>query len=165
VPYTDERLLGGSSDTAASPFVIAIETAGIKTLPSIVNAVFLISAWSAGNSDIYAASRTFYALALEGQMPKIFAKCTKAGLPIYSVLITSLFCVLAYLNTGGDAAITAFEWLYNVSAVTGIVTWWTILLSYLRFYYGLKKQGISRDDFPYKAPFQPWLSWYGVSRV
>jgi amino acid transporter len=37
-----------------------------------------------------------------------------------------------------------------------------ILLSYLRFYYGLKKQGLSRDDFPYKAPLQPWLSYYGL---
>lgn len=31
------------------------------------------------------------------------------------------------------------------------------MVSYLRFYYGLKKQGISRDSHPYKAPFQPWL--------
>ncbi|KAK8850620.1 hypothetical protein IAR55_004539 [Kwoniella newhampshirensis] len=162
VPYNDPNLLNGSSDASASPFVIAINNAGIKALPSIVNAVLLISAWSAGNSDLYAASRTFYALALEGQMPRIFRRCTKRGLPIYCVMITGIFAVLAYMNTGGDAAVTAFNWLYNLSAITGILTWWAILLAYLRFYYGLRKQGLSRADFPYRAPLQPWLSWYGL---
>lgn len=36
-----------------------------------------------------------------------------------------------------------------------------ILGSYLRFYYGLKRQGIDRRDFPFVAPMQPYLSWYG----
>ncbi|WVQ86137.1 hypothetical protein IAT38_008305 [Cryptococcus sp. DSM 104549] len=161
VPYNEPRLLNGASNAAASPFVIAISNAGIKALPSIVNAVLLIAAWSAGNSDLYAASRTLYALALERQMPRIFRRCTKRGLPIYCVALTGLFGVLAYMNTGGETATTAFNWLYNLSAITGIITWWAILLSYLRFYYGLKKQGLSRDNFPYRAPLQPWLSWYG----
>ncbi|WVR08716.1 hypothetical protein IAU60_005774 [Kwoniella sp. DSM 27419] len=161
VPYDEPNLLNGTGNAAASPFVIAIQRAGIKALPSIVNAVILVAAWSAGNSDLYAASRTFYALALERQMPRVFRKCTKQGLPIWCVVITGLFGLLAYLNTGGEKAVTAFNWLYNISAVTGIITWWGILLSYLRFYYGLKKQGRSRDDFPYRAPLQPYLSWYG----
>lgn len=164
VPYTDPNLLNGSGNAHASPFVIAIETAGIKALPSIVNAVLLVAAWSAGNSDLYAASRTFYALALEGQMPKVFRRCTKRGLPIWCVVITGIFGVLAYMNTGGDTAQTAFNWLYNLSAITGLITWWAILVSYLRFYYGLKKQGRfhERATFPYRAPLQPWLSWYGL---
>lgn len=161
VPYTEPDLLNGSGTAAASPFVIAINNAGIKALPSIVNAVLLIAAWSAGNSDLYAASRTLYALALERQLPRVFRRCTKRGLPIWCVTVTALFGAFAYLNTGGEAAEEAFNWLYNLSAITGILTWWAILLSYLRFYYGLKKQGISRDDFPYRAPLQPYLSWLG----
>lgn len=26
----------------------------------------------------------------------------------------------------------------------------------------LKAQGMSRDDLPYKAPFQPWGSWFAL---
>jgi amino acid transporter len=163
VPYNDPLLLDGGGTATASPFVIAIQNAGIKGLPSVANAVFLISAWSAGNSDVYAASRTLYALALERQVPAFFRKCTKRGLPIWCVAFTCLFGVLAYLDTGGDkAAETAFAWLYNISSITGIITWWAILLAYLRFYYGLKKQGLSRAEFPYRAPLQPYLSWFGL---
>ena len=126
VPYTDPRLLRPEANAVASPFVIAIVDAGINGLPSVVNAVLLISAWSAGNSDLYAASRTFYALALQHQMPGIFRKCTKRGLPIYCVGITGIFGVLAFLNTGGEAAVTAFGWLYNISSTTGVITWWYV---------------------------------------
>lgn len=162
VAYDDPRLLNDSETAAASPFVIAISNAGISTLPSIVNAVILISAWSAGNADLYAASRTMYALALEGQLPKVFRRCTKRGLPICCVAVTALFGPLAYMNVGTATATDVFNWLYNISTVAGILTWWSILLSYLRFYHGLAKQGISRDSFPYKAPFQPYLSYFGV---
>jgi amino acid transporter len=51
VSPNDPRLLG-NSDASASPWVIGIQRAGIKALPSIVNAVILIAAFSAGNSDL-----------------------------------------------------------------------------------------------------------------
>ena len=85
VPYTNANLLNNTSDAASSPFVIAIQDAGIAALPSIVNAVILISAcvrhkppslnsrsFSAGNSDLYASSRTLYGLALDHKAPRFF---------------------------------------------------------------------------------------------
>lgn len=163
VPYDDPTLLGniGGSTASASPFVIAINNAGIKGLPSVINAVILIAAWSAGNSDLYASSRTLYALALEGKMPRIFKRCTKAGLPVYALALTALFGFLAYLNVRPGTTVTVFNWLYNISSITGLITWAVILGSYLKFYYGLKRQGLSRDELPYKAPFQPYASWFG----
>lgn len=31
-----------------------------------------------------------------------------------------------------------------------------------RFMKALKARGMSRDDLPYKAPFQPWGSWFAL---
>ncbi|CDZ98638.1 amino acid transporter [Phaffia rhodozyma] len=161
VPYNDDRLLNGASTVSTSPFVIAIENAGIKGLPSVVNAVLLIAAWSAGNSDVYASSRTIYALALEGKAPKIFRKCLKNGVPIWSILVTCLFGPLAYMSLGSGGVTKAFNWLYTLSALSGLIVWFILFCTYLRFFYGMKKQGLSRDDLPYKAPFQPYASWAG----
>jgi amino acid transporter len=74
-------------------YVIAINLAGIKTLPHIINACVFTSAFSAGNSFLFTASRILYGLSVRGQAPRIFAKCTKAGLPIVSVI----FCVRSLL--------------------------------------------------------------------
>jgi yeast amino acid transporter len=89
VPYDDPDLLSGTGTAAQSPYVIAISRAGIHTLPSIINAAIFTSAFSAGNSFLFCSSRILYGLAIRGQAPRIFAYCTKNGLPIVSVL----FCV------------------------------------------------------------------------
>lgn len=78
VPYTDENLISGAGTGAASPFVIAIQRAQINVLPSIVNAVILLSTFSAGSSYVYANSRTLYGLANDRQAPAIFRKCLKS---------------------------------------------------------------------------------------
>ena len=48
VPYTNNRLLNGTSgsDARASPFVIAIQSAGLTGLPSVFNVVIMITVLS-----------------------------------------------------------------------------------------------------------------------
>jgi amino acid transporter len=61
VPYTSTKLAGAAKapgNAAASPFVVAIEIAGISVLPAVLNAAILIFVFSAANSDLYIASRT-----------------------------------------------------------------------------------------------------------
>lgn len=162
VPYNDPRLLGGGDDASASPFVLAISDAGIKVMPNIINAVLLITTWSAANSDLYASSRTIYALALENKAPGFLRKCTKNGTPVWSIFVTSLFAPLAYLSCGAGGAQEAFGYLYAVSAISIIICWIVILATYARFYHGLKFHGISRSTLPYTAPFQPYLTYFGM---
>ncbi|BFZ60735.1 hypothetical protein YB2330_001786 [Saitoella coloradoensis] len=164
VPYNSDRLLSAitqSTGAAASPFVVAITNAGIKGLDHVINAVILTSAFSAGNSDLYTASRTLYALALEGKAPRIFARVTRKGLPIYCVLLTFCLGPLAYLNVSSGAS-TGFNWLSNLSTVAGLFTWSVICWSYIRFQKGLKVQGISRDTLPFKTPFQPYAAYIAL---
>lgn len=86
VPYNDPDLLHATGNAAQSPYVIAITRAGIKGLPSVINAAVLTSALSAGNSFLFCSSRILYGLALRGQAPRIFARCTKDGLPYAAIL-------------------------------------------------------------------------------
>ena len=75
VPSNDPDL-NLNSTAAGSPFVIAIKNAGIKGLPSVINAALLTSAWSAASSDLYTSSRAIYGLALAGNAPRIFTRTT-----------------------------------------------------------------------------------------
>lgn len=45
VQSNDSSLLNSTGDASESPFVIAARRAGIKAVPSIINAVVLTSAW------------------------------------------------------------------------------------------------------------------------
>jgi yeast amino acid transporter len=108
VPYNDPDLLRNAGTAAQSPYVIAMNRAGIKVLPHIINACVFTSAISSGNSFLYTASRCLYGLALRGQAPKILAYCTKGGVPLASVLATGAFAWLAFMNTS-NSAVTVFK--------------------------------------------------------
>lgn len=117
--YTDQRLIGGSNANS-SPFVIAINNAGIAVLPSIINAAILTSAFSAGNSDVYAASRTLYGLACAGKAPAIFKYCTKGGVPVWATLATVVFGPLAYMNLSNSGECRNLAVLSELSALRNI---------------------------------------------
>lgn len=161
VPYTNPNLDIASGTAATSPFVIAIETAGIKGLPSLINACLLTSAWSAGNSDLYCSSRSLYALAINGNAPKIFAKVNKRGLPWVALTTNAALGGLAYMDLGSSSG-TVFSWLANMTAIAGLSSWFAIAVTYIRFYKGLKAQGIDRRSLPFRAAFQPFAAWYAA---
>lgn len=161
VPYDNPELLNGGSDASASPFVIAANLAGVKVLPGIINAVLLCVVLSAANSNVYSGSRILVGLADSGSAPKFFKLATAGGVPYIAVIFTSVWGLLAFLNesaSGGDV----FNWLVNISGLAGFIAWACINYSHIAFIRACKAQGIERSTLPYKAPFQPWFSWYGL---
>ncbi|KAI1824135.1 AAT family amino acid transporter [Xylaria intraflava] len=164
VSSTDPRLLDAirtsAPGAASSPFVIAIENGGIAVLPSIINAVILSSAWSAGNSFFYASTRVLYAAALDGKAPR-FLTFERWGVPYACVAATTLLSLLCYLNVSNSGE-NVFFWFSNLSAVSTLVVWSSICVTYLRFYYGLRHHGIARDSLVFKAPLQPFMAYFAL---
>ncbi|GAB7348191.1 hypothetical protein MBLNU459_g6195t1 [Dothideomycetes sp. NU459] len=161
VPSNSPKLLHSTGTASQSPFVIAATSAGIKVVPSIINAVILTSAWSSGNSTLLGGSRILYGMAREGHAPKIFLKVNRFGIPWVAISLYAVFISLAFLCLS-DGANTAFSWLQDLVSVATLCNWSIICGTYLRFYYGMKKQGISRKELPWAAPFQPYLAWIGM---
>lgn len=124
VPYNNPQLLNSKSsvDIKASPFVIAIQNAGISVLPSVFNGVILISVLSVGNSSTYGSTRTLCALAEIGQAPKIFAYIDRKGRPTVALIFALAFAGLAYINIASVGP-TVFNWLVALSGLSAFFTW------------------------------------------
>ncbi|OCH89957.1 amino acid permease [Obba rivulosa] len=161
VPSNNPDLNLAHANAAKSPFVIAIKTAGIKGLPHVINAALLTSAWSAASSELYTSSRALYGLAMTGSAPKIFSRTNRMGLPYVSILFCALFWTLAYMGINGGSG-KVFGWLSNMTSIAGLMTWFGICVTYLRFYKGFKMQGFDRKKLPYASSLQPYAAWYGV---
>ncbi|TXT13488.1 hypothetical protein VHUM_00855 [Vanrija humicola] len=159
VPSTDPALLRNRGTAASSPFVIAFSRAGIKILPSIVNAGVLCSAFSATCSGIYSGSRILYSLGLRGMAPRFVAYTTSRGLPLVAVTITSVFLTLSFMALGAGAE-TALTWLLALTSLSAFLVWGTVGATYIRFRRGIDAQGIDRNAFHYKHPLQPFLAWW-----
>jgi len=164
VPYTDPLLLSGTSsyDANASPFVIAIMNAGIPVLPSIMNAVILISVLSVGNSSTYGSTRTLAGIAEIGQAPRFLAYIDRQGRPLMALVIALLFGGLAYINCA-PVGTQVFDWLLALSGLSSIFTWGSICFAHIRFRKAWKVQGYSLDDIPFKAAGGVWGSYVGVT--
>lgn len=160
VPYNDAGLLANTGTAAESPWVIALNRAGVKVLPHIINAAVFTSAFSAGNSYMFCSSRILYGLALRGQAPKIFTHCTKKGLPLYAVLVSCCFPFLAFMTVSSGAA-TVFNWFVNLSTVGGFFSWFTMNLTYIFFHRGMKAQGFDLRKNAYNNRFQPYIAYWG----
>ncbi|MBS9338672.1 amino acid permease [Fructobacillus sp. M2-14] len=162
VYYQDPRLMSAadSGNVLMSPFTIVFKNAGIAFAASLMNAVILTSVLSAANSGTYASTRTLYSLAQKGQAPKIFAKLTKNGVPLASLLLTMAVGLVAFTSEmkGGNVI---YGWLVSASGLTGFLAWMGIAISHLRFRKAYVAQGHDVDNLVYKAklfPFGPILA-------
>jgi len=158
VPANDDRLLSGGAGAASSPWVIGIVRAGIPVLPHIINAVILTSAASSGNAFLYTGSRYLFALAQNGQAPKVFLTCTKAGVPVYCVLVTASVGLLTYMTVSSGAN-NVFGWFQTLTTITSLFTWISICIAFLGFRKACDAQGVTRADRPFNSKFQPFTAY------
>ncbi|KAK9322788.1 general amino-acid permease GAP1 [Lipomyces orientalis] len=152
VPYNNQRLLGATShvDAAASPFVIAIQNAGISGLPSVINVVILIAVLSVGNSAVYGCSRTLTSLSEMGLAPKFLSYIDKAGRPLAAVLVTSSFGLLAFISAS-RAESEIFNWLLALSGLSSIFTWSSVCLAHILFRRAWKVQGHTLEELTFRS--------------
>ncbi|KAM0712105.1 hypothetical protein Q7P37_011199 [Cladosporium fusiforme] len=170
VPYDSEILIeavgGGKeknkSSAAASPFVVAIEIARIKYLNHILNACILIFVFSAANSDLYIASRTLHGQAMKGYAPKFFAKTNKKGVPVPALAFSACFCCLAFMSVASSSR-TVFGYFVNLVSIFGLLTWISILVSYVYFVKARRAQGVDEKSMRYKSPFGLWGAYVALA--
>lgn len=147
IPYTDAGV-----DT--SPFTLVFQKAGIAAAASLMNAVILTSVLSAGNSGMYASSRMLYAMAKDGKAPAWLAKVNSRGVPINSLIVTTIVASLCFL-TGLYAETTVYVWLVAASGLAGFVAWLGIALCHYRFRKAYVAQGRDMKKLKYVAKLFP----------
>lgn len=165
VAYNDPQLLAAkkkSTSAAASPFVVAIMNSGVEVLPHIFNVCVLMFVFSACNSDLYVASRSLYSLAVDGKAPKLFAKTNRWGIPYNSLILSVLFCLLAYMTVSSGSA-QVFNYFVNVVSIFGLMSWISILITYIYFDRALKAQGVDKSSLAYAAPWQPYGAYFALA--
>jgi yeast amino acid transporter len=163
VPSSSEFLLDSSgANTKASPFVVAIQMAGVKGLPSVFNAVITIAVISVANSATYASTRTIQAMATQGMAPKFLAYVDKQGRPVPTVILQLLFGLLAFINEASDTGGIIFGWLLALSGIANFFVYGSICLAHIRFRSAWKLNGHSIDELPYRASFGVIGSYIGV---
>ncbi|UPM55023.1 amino acid permease [Gottfriedia acidiceleris] len=114
-----------------SPFVQVLSTVGFQGSAHIMNFVLITAVLSAANSGIYGCTRMMYSLATEGEAPKVFAKISKNGVPIYTVIVSAIILIggtfVAYFSPD-----RVFGYLMAIPGFTVSLVWISICLAQLK---------------------------------
>ncbi|PNY26212.1 Dicarboxylic amino acid permease [Tolypocladium capitatum] len=154
VPYNSKDLAFANKKDAsasASPFVVAAVLAGIQVLPHIINACILVFVFSAANSDLYIASRTLYGLASDLAAPAIFRKTDSRGVPYPSLFLCTAFACLSFMVVSDDSKVI-FGYFVNLTTIFGILSWISLLVTYIHFLKARRLQNLPDSAMPYVAP-------------
>lgn len=110
--------------------------AGVTGLPSLLNALFLFAAWSAGVSALFVSSRTMHAMALAGHFPwPKMKEVNRFGVPVNAMLLSWCVGFLSFLQSGNNAQ-EVLGYLVKLGTIACLIVYACISASYIRFFEG-----------------------------
>ncbi|TDL82757.1 amino acid permease [Peribacillus frigoritolerans] len=146
-------------DSLGSPFVSTFAKIGITAAAGIINFVVITAAMSGCNSGIFSAGRMLYTLGVNGQAPKFFTIISRNGVPLYGTIAVliglAIGVVLNYI-----APPKIFVYVYSASVLPGMIPWFVILISQIRF---RREKGAEMAKHPFKMPFAPFTNYLTIA--
>ncbi|GAJ26476.1 amino acid permease [Liquorilactobacillus sucicola DSM 21376 = JCM 15457] len=151
-------------DQVGSPFVETFSRVGITAAASIINFVLVTAAMSGCNSGIFSSSRMLYTLGLKKEISDKFVKLSKHGVPTLPVITISAGIFLGmiineFLPHFVKGSSNIFVLVYSSSVLPGMVPWFIILISQIRF---RKAHAAKMADHPFKLPLYPLSNYFAI---
>ncbi|MDR3256105.1 MAG: amino acid permease [Endomicrobium sp.] len=140
-----------------SPFVMIFDRIGFKYAAWTLNFIILTAALSVYNSCIYSNSRMLYGLALQNNAPQFLTKTNKKGIPITSLLLSSILMLLVVpLNYFIPNWFDAFKIIMSFVVVCAIINWCMITTSHIKF---KKQKKLENHKTLFPAPLYPYSNY------
>ena len=176
-PWT-ETATGGRE----SPFVAVMARVGMHGAAGMVNAVLLVAAVSAMNSQLYIATRMLFSLSRARYVPRALGELNGRGVPARALVVSSAGIGLAAVLNAWIPG-KAFTVMLAVSMFGPLFTWAMVFGTHLMFrrrykgklvfrmwgypwasFAGLGLMVAAILTTPFTAVFRPTL-WYGVPLI
>ncbi len=144
-----------------SPFVLTFAKIGITAAAGIINFVVLTAALSGCNSGMYSCGRMLYAPAKNRQLPAAIGKVSRNGVPSVGVALSILILLVgSCLNYIIPNPQRVFVYVYSASVLPGMVPWFVILISQLRF---RRVHQAAIASHPFRSLLFPWANYFTMA--
>jgi L-asparagine transporter-like permease len=118
--------------SSESPFVRVLQATSIPYAAAILNAILLIAALSAINSQLYVAARMLFSLANDRFAPAVLGRLSSTGAPRNALLLSSAGIPIA-LIVQAFAPATAFTSMMAIATFGAMFTWFMVFITHLGF--------------------------------
>lgn len=146
VPLDETVQAGG-----ISPFVAAIDQAGVTKLATIFNGIIIVAIFSMANASVFASSRALQAISARGMGPSFFAQI-KWGHPIWALVLVFCVSLLSLVKMAKDGDMV-FDWLLALAAGSNYFTWISICACHVRLRLAIRRKRINENEIlKWKSP-------------
>ncbi|CAI6334541.1 unnamed protein product [Periconia digitata] len=179
VNYADPSLSGiwgaENGNITLSPFVVAVQTSALGGVSKSLNLFFIISAYTAGNTALYVASRSVFMLAqtyLHPRIADVFGKTNNGHTPLRAILLCSAFGFIALSGLSHHAYSQPRQTMSSFYTGSLATVYICECVTFLKFKAGLarleRRQILSRNDALYisrmfKSRWQPLPAYIGIA--
>lgn len=143
-------------DPNVSPFVMMFEKMGIPGAANIINVVVITAAASSCNGGIFSTGRMLYALALEGQAPRVFGKLSKHHVPVAGVHASAAVMLIGVI-LNYIVPKEVFTWVTSISLIGTLWTWIIIMYSHAKYRSAVQQGRVRAVN--YRMPGWPFANW------
>ena len=144
------------TDVANAPFTIALSRFGIPFADVIMQLVIFTAVISVLNSGLYSAARMFAALADKGFAPKVVARRSRTGVPVFALLASTIGGLIATLVNFVAPSSGIFDFIMNSAGLVALFVYVFIALTQMRL-----RQKMTPDEvaaLKLKVWLHPWLN-------
>ncbi|MFI8633795.1 amino acid permease [Microbacterium sp. NPDC077663] len=144
------------TDVANAPFTIALSRFGIPFADVIMQLVIFTAVISVLNSGLYSASRMFAALADKGFAPKVVARRSRTGVPVFALFASTIGGLIATLVNFVAPSSGIFDFIMNSAGLVALFVYVFIALTQMRL-----RQKMTPDEvaaLKLKVWLHPWLN-------
>ncbi|WP_436327091.1 amino acid permease [Brevibacterium sp. FAM 27836] len=145
-----------------SPFVAIFDSVGFTAAAAILQVVLITAALSAINADVFGAGRMLHGLAEQGQAPRSFARTSRNGVPVMTV-ITMIVALLVGVALNYLYPDQALFLLGALATFATLLVWLIILAAHLRMKRVIAQENRLPSEFP--IPLWPLGSWITVAFI
>lgn len=161
IPYNDPRLTY-TDNVSMSPFTLVFSLYLHHWGATVINFIALVAVLSAANASMYSSTRILWYLAKTHQAPKRFTYVTRYGIPLWALCITALIGSLFFLSSlVGNGQM--FNYLLQISSLSGFIAWFGIALSHLQFRRAIQKRDGDLQALPYQAKWSPFAQLFSIA--
>ena len=164
-------------DGSFSPFILVLNYTTLRGITGFLNACFIFSAYTAGNTALFVSSRTLFSLAQRygnARLVNTVGRTNYGRTPIMAILVCWVFSLLAFLGVQSERGAGYTQPILTLSAffVSSVsLVYISQCVAYLIFKSGLSRyarEGSIRRDSKqymqqyYRASWQPACAWLGL---
>lgn len=143
-------------NVAAAPFTYVFSLLGLPGAAMIMQLIIFTAVISVLNSGLYSASRMFAALADQGFAPRLVAKRSKSGVPMWALLASTSGAVAATVVNFVAPDSGIFDFIMNSAGLVALFVYVFIALTQMRLRQKMTPEEVA--ELKLKMWLHPWFN-------